>query len=182
MPLAARVTDMTGHGPPLTPGIGSPNVFIGGMPTWRALPAGVGGAVESVSNAMQSFMGLPMLTPASAADKIAQIQSGLFQAAGAAAAQGNPAAVGAAASASVTLISTNVALTATWTAASALPGGQPAANIAYIEGIKHGAAAVAETEDVIQKVEAIENAFSKAAINGLPLIDRSQDCPFKEYE
>lgn len=37
-------------------------------------------------------------------------------------------------------------------------------------------AAVAET---IQKVETIENAFSQAAINGLPLIDRSKDCPCK---
>ncbi|HSE42648.1 MAG TPA: PAAR domain-containing protein [Acidobacteriota bacterium] len=36
MPLAARVGDMTGHGTPLAPGTGSPNVLIGGMPAWRA--------------------------------------------------------------------------------------------------------------------------------------------------
>lgn len=36
-PMAARVTDLTGHGTPLVPGIGSPNVFIGGLPAWRAL-------------------------------------------------------------------------------------------------------------------------------------------------
>lgn len=35
MPPAARVLDGTAHGPPLT-GPGSPNVFIGGMPAWRA--------------------------------------------------------------------------------------------------------------------------------------------------
>lgn len=122
MPQAARIADPTGHGPPLNPGIGSTNVLIGFMPAWRALPAGVGAAVESVSNAMQSFMGLPMLTPASTAVQLAQIQSGLIQAAGASAAQGNPAAVVSTASASAILISTNVALTATWTAASAVPG------------------------------------------------------------
>ncbi len=36
MPFAARVGDMTGHGTPLSPGPGSTNVFIGGMPAWRA--------------------------------------------------------------------------------------------------------------------------------------------------
>jgi uncharacterized Zn-binding protein involved in type VI secretion len=34
-PMAARVTDLTMHLGPLTPGPGSPNVFIGGMPAWR---------------------------------------------------------------------------------------------------------------------------------------------------
>ncbi len=32
---AARVGDQTGHGTPLSPGPGSPNVLIGGMPAWR---------------------------------------------------------------------------------------------------------------------------------------------------
>jgi uncharacterized Zn-binding protein involved in type VI secretion len=37
MPAAARVGDPTTHGStPLGPGIGSPNVFIGGQPAWRA--------------------------------------------------------------------------------------------------------------------------------------------------
>ena len=36
MPLAARVGDMTSHGTPLSPGPGSADVFIGGMPAWRA--------------------------------------------------------------------------------------------------------------------------------------------------
>jgi uncharacterized Zn-binding protein involved in type VI secretion len=35
-PFAARVTDLTSHGSPLAPGIGSVNVFIGGLPAWRA--------------------------------------------------------------------------------------------------------------------------------------------------
>ena len=36
MQPAARVTDQTGHGTPLV-GPGSPTVFIGGLPAWRAL-------------------------------------------------------------------------------------------------------------------------------------------------
>src|SRR5215813_15145394 len=34
---AARIGDMTAHGSPLAPGIGSVNVLIGSMPAWRAL-------------------------------------------------------------------------------------------------------------------------------------------------
>lgn len=33
---AARVADTTSHGTPLSPGPGSSNVLIGGMPAWRA--------------------------------------------------------------------------------------------------------------------------------------------------
>ena len=33
---AARVGDLTSHGTPLGPGPGSFNVFIGGVPAWRA--------------------------------------------------------------------------------------------------------------------------------------------------
>lgn len=36
MPPAARLTDQTAHGTPLT-GAGSPTVFIGGLPAWRAV-------------------------------------------------------------------------------------------------------------------------------------------------
>ena len=32
---AARVGDMTGHGSPLAPGLGSTKVLIGGKPAWR---------------------------------------------------------------------------------------------------------------------------------------------------
>ena len=37
MPPAARITDPTTHGMPLSPGPGSVNVLIGGLPAWRAL-------------------------------------------------------------------------------------------------------------------------------------------------
>lgn len=36
MPPAARVGDSTSHGTPLSPGPGSVDVLIGGMPAWRA--------------------------------------------------------------------------------------------------------------------------------------------------
>lgn len=36
MPPAARLTDLTAHGTPLSPGTGSPDVLIGGFPAWRA--------------------------------------------------------------------------------------------------------------------------------------------------
>ena len=37
MPPAARFTDLTTHGMPLSPGPGSTNVIIGGLPAWRAM-------------------------------------------------------------------------------------------------------------------------------------------------
>jgi len=37
MPMASRVGDLTSHGTPLSPGIGSVNVLIGGKPAWRAV-------------------------------------------------------------------------------------------------------------------------------------------------
>ena len=37
MSLAARMADPTSHGTPLSPGPGSSDVLIGGMPAWRAL-------------------------------------------------------------------------------------------------------------------------------------------------
>jgi uncharacterized Zn-binding protein involved in type VI secretion len=36
VPPAARMGDMTSHGTPLSPGPGSTNVLIGGLPAWRA--------------------------------------------------------------------------------------------------------------------------------------------------
>ncbi|RMF79487.1 MAG: hypothetical protein D6744_09105, partial [Planctomycetota bacterium] len=86
MPPAVRIADNTAHGAPAAPGPGSADVLIGFKPAWRALPSSVGGAVESASNAVKNFMSTPVTTPASAAPQIAQISSGLTQAAAAAAA------------------------------------------------------------------------------------------------
>lgn len=145
MPAAARVSDNTSHGNPLGPGPGSMTVKIGMMNAWRALPSSVGGAVESASKTTNSFMTKPVLTPPSAASDLAQIVSGLGQAAGAAAGAGNPGAIGPCISGCVTVMTTNVALTTAWSTASVAPGGQPAANEAYTKGITAavGAAAAA---------------------------------------
>lgn len=132
---------MTQHGPPMQPGIGSLDVTIGYQPAWRALPAKVGAAVAKASEAVKALMDEPVLTPASAGSKLGKITKGLGQSAGKAAGKGNSSAVSASASAVPAMMSTNVALTATWTSASPVPGGQPAANQAYTLGIKAAAAA-----------------------------------------
>lgn len=141
--LAARVSDSAAHGTPLAPGPGCTDVIIGNMPAWRALPSAMASAVEGISNVMNSFMTRPQMTPADATASLAQISQSLVQGGATAAANGAPAAAGTASSMVATLNSTNAALTATWTTASVVPGGQPAANIAYTEGIKAAAAAAA---------------------------------------
>jgi uncharacterized Zn-binding protein involved in type VI secretion len=141
MPPAARLTDSTAHGTPLSPGTGSPDVVVGFQPAWRALPQGVGGPLESASNAMKTLMSSPALTPVDATATLAQVQASVTLAAGQAAAEGNPAAPSTTASAMATLNTANVALTATYATASAVPGGAPAATTAYTEGIKAAASA-----------------------------------------
>jgi len=84
-------------------------MMIGFIPAWRVLPARVGPAVETVSNVMNAFMSMPIMTPADASAQFAQIQSGLGQAAGVAAAAENAAAT--ATSANATRVSTNATLT-----------------------------------------------------------------------
>ncbi|GMU20133.1 MAG: hypothetical protein AMXMBFR13_02320 [Phycisphaerae bacterium] len=143
MPAAARKTDNTSHGPPLSPGPGSLTVSIGNLAAWRALPAGVGDGLEQASNTMKQLMDSPQLTPPDATAKLAQVQAGLTQSAAAAAANGNPAAAGAVTGAFSALIATNATLTATYATASAAPGGQPAATTAYTQGIKAAAASAA---------------------------------------
>ena len=140
---AARLTDVTGHGTPLGPGPGFPTVLIGFMPAWRALPSAMASAVEGISNAMNSFMVRPQMTPVDATASLIQISQSLVQGGAAAAGSGAPGAAATAGSMIGVLTGTNAALTATWTAASVVPGGQPAANIAYTEGIKAAAAAAA---------------------------------------
>ena len=143
MPPAARLSDSTGHGTPLVPGPGCPTVLIGFMPAWRALPSAMASAVEGISNAMNSFMLRPQMTPVDATASLVQISGTLIQGGAAAAANGAPAAAATAGTSVGVLTAANVALTTTWTAASVVPGGQPAANIAYTEGIKAATAAAA---------------------------------------
>jgi uncharacterized Zn-binding protein involved in type VI secretion len=143
MPSAARVTDPSSHGPPLSPGPGSATVMIGFVPAWRALPASAGSALDAVSNAMDSFMKKPQMTPADAAADLAQISANLVQCGAQAAAAGAPGAAATAGAQVGILNATNVTLTATWTTASALPGGMAPATAAYTLGIKAAAAAAA---------------------------------------
>ena len=141
---AATLTSVTGHSPPLAPGPGAPTVLIGFLPAWRALPAGMGAAVEQISNLMLQFMLRPLMTPADATPFLAQISDSLSKGAANASAAGAPGAAGVAQSQIATLNAANVTLTTAWGTASVLPGGQPAANKAYTEGIK-AATAVAAT-------------------------------------
>jgi uncharacterized Zn-binding protein involved in type VI secretion len=53
---AARVTDITSHGPPLNPGPGSPNVLIGKLPAWRGLPAAAAAALQSAQQASDTVI------------------------------------------------------------------------------------------------------------------------------
>lgn len=84
MPSAARVADPVSHAlpPVLTGGPGSPNVSIGGMPAWRALPSALGAAIEAASQAMDTLMGATLLTPmpyrASSALPPRRIRAGTF--------------------------------------------------------------------------------------------------------
>lgn len=143
MPPAAKVTSTPSHGTPMGPGPGCPTVLIGFMPAWRAMPAAMAGPIQSISNVMNSFMVRPQMTPADGTASLVQISQSLAQGGAAAAGSGAPVAAATAGSMVGVLTATNVALTATWTAASVVPGGQPAANIAYTEGVKAAAAAAA---------------------------------------
>ncbi len=53
MPPAARITDMVSHPlpPMLTPGPGSPNVFIGYLPAWRGIPLAAVAALQAAKQA-----------------------------------------------------------------------------------------------------------------------------------
>ena len=53
---AARVTDITSHGPPLNPGPGSPNVLIGKLPAWRGLPAAAASALQAAQQASDTVI------------------------------------------------------------------------------------------------------------------------------
>jgi uncharacterized Zn-binding protein involved in type VI secretion len=143
MPEAARVGDATAHGPPLNPGIGSPDVKIGYMPAWRALPSGMGAGIEKAANTMKDFMGSPSLTPAQTPSKLADVFSAMGQDAGKAASNGAPGAAAGVSGGATAATTANVGLTATYTAAAAVPGGEPAARTAYTEGITAAAAAAA---------------------------------------
>lgn len=155
MPPAARLTDPVSHPlpPVLTTGPGSATVKIGKLPAWRALPAAVGPAIEAAANTMSSLSNAPLMTPVDATARLAAIQTSMGSLAGVAAANGSPTTTATSSTANGTLTATNATLTTAWTAASAVPGGQPAANQAYTEGIK--AATVAAMSSVFSSMAGV---------------------------
>jgi uncharacterized Zn-binding protein involved in type VI secretion len=94
-----------------------------------------------MSSAMDQFVQQPVLNPPAAAVSLAQITQAMTRVGADGVAGGAPAAAGVASAQIALLQSTNATLTATWTAASAVPGGQAAADQAYTQGIKLAAAA-----------------------------------------
>ena len=145
MPLAARITDPVSHPlpPVLSGGPGSANVLIGGLPAWRALPAALGAAVQAASSAADALMKAALMTPVEAKLLLANVHTTLTLAAAQAAPLGAATATATAAAALQALQATDIALTATWTAASVAPGGQPAASLAYTTGIQMATIAAA---------------------------------------
>lgn len=145
MPEAARLGDPTQHGTPLGPGTGSPTVKIGGQPAWRAIPSSMAAGVEGASNAMKQVMDKPdaAMTPADTTPILVEAQAQSTAAASAAAAEGNAGASAGVSGGYSAAQTTNATLTTAWGTASAAPGGQPAANIAYAQGIKAAAGAAA---------------------------------------
>ena len=161
MPPAARVSDPATHMmTPIAPGIGSLDVKIGFMPAWRALPAGMGAGIESAMNTMKGLMDAVTLDPVSTPVKLAQINAGLMQDAGAASAHGAPAATGTVSGGFATVTTANVAATTAYTSAAAVPGGEPAARQAYTLAMKAAAA-----------------AFTSAAMSAIAGITDIHNCP-----
>ena len=58
MPPAARITDPVTHPLPplLTPGPGSPNVLVGFLPAWRAMPAAAAAALQAAKQASDAVI------------------------------------------------------------------------------------------------------------------------------
>lgn len=146
MPDAVRVGDLTAHSMPLQ-GSGSSDVLIANQKAWRAMPDGAGKGLDDASKAVEQLIDKPVLRPPDVVTKLPEIASKM----GAVAAQAGPAgATGASGvpSAFVSLTSTSTALVATYTAAAAVPGGEPAAAQAFTRAFQ---AALAQTMDAAVK-------------------------------
>jgi uncharacterized Zn-binding protein involved in type VI secretion len=109
------------------------------------LPSAIAGGIQSLSSATDQFAKQPVLNPAAATASLAQITQAMSQVGADGVAGGAPSAAGVASGQTALLQSTNAALTSAWTAASAVPGGQPAADQAYTQGIKLAAATAASS-------------------------------------
>ncbi|MEB3282834.1 MAG: PAAR domain-containing protein [Lyngbya sp.] len=82
---AARLGDMTAHGTVLKPGLGSPNVMIGGKPAWRGLnPAAATQLAKAMTEVMISVNKFTAATstgnPVLAADALKEMEKGISKA------------------------------------------------------------------------------------------------------
>ncbi|RMF77864.1 MAG: hypothetical protein D6744_10815, partial [Planctomycetota bacterium] len=185
MPQAARKLDPTNHGQLLSPGPASPDVNIEYKKAWRALPVGVGVGLEIATGAMKLLMDPPMVLPPTAAAHITVAEGGFNASANGAAGAGNGAAAAGVSSAMASLNAANAALTATWTTASAAPGGEPAATQAYTLGIKQaaGAAAAAAVNAIAAGIADVHNCpmSSGPAPHGPGVVTRGCETVFINY-
>ncbi len=82
---AARLGDMTAHGTVLKPGLGSPNVMIGGKPAWRGLsPAAAAQLAKEITEIMKSVTQFTTATSTNnataAADALKEMEQGVSKA------------------------------------------------------------------------------------------------------
>jgi uncharacterized Zn-binding protein involved in type VI secretion len=139
MPEAIRVGDLTEHGFPLQ-GAGSPDVLIGGQPAWRGMPEGAGDGLDEASKDTKAIMDV-LPTPAQAfappvvVPKAAKIEATMMKVAAqveAALKMCGPS--GGVTAAFAPLKAATITLTAAYTSGAAVPGGEPAARVAFTMG------------------------------------------------
>jgi hypothetical protein len=121
-------------------GAGSPDVLIGNMKAWRAMPDGVGAGLEEASQDAKAVMDVrptpaEAFAPPAVIPKAAKIEITMTKVAGQVEAElKTPGASAAVATAFATLKVTTATLTAAYTAAAAAPGGEPGARVAFTTG------------------------------------------------
>ncbi len=140
MPPAARLTDVTDHGPTLNTGPCSPDVDIGDQPAWRALPEDDWSGIEDATSSMKEMHQMPALTPEMARPYLNDAEEGLEDASELAASHGEPAAAAVTAAAFAELVSQDAMLTAQYRAEEPIDKQMAMEN--YAEGI-HDASQIA---------------------------------------
>jgi len=143
VPSSARVGDATGHGAPLT-GSGSPNVLVGNMPAWRALPPPVGAALEEASTAVKEITAqLAPFMPADVLPKLPDIQAKLVKTGTTAAEHGNGSAPGGVSAAFASFMPLVPLMVTAYTTSAAIPLGEPGARMLFTQSFKHALAQAA---------------------------------------
>ncbi len=164
MPEAARKTDLTTHPGSLAPGPCSPNVNIGDLAAWRAVPGGLGGGIEAASKAVKSMMDAVAWDPVTTPLELETIKAHLADSAGAAGSQGAPGASAAVETGFIKLGATNVQETATYTSAAS-SGAEPAARAAYTLAMKDAVASFAS--DAVKAIAGMTDTHT-CEVPGVP--------------